>query len=104
MSFMKEHRTLYKTALSELQGSWQVLRAEVVKHHPFQDSDRLLFQIDEAMSWEAVRDLEYMRKNLLVIHNIAVHAKAPTEVIESIDYVLQNMEDVFEAMPEGESR
>ena len=72
--------------------------------HPFQDSDRLLFQIDEAMSWESVRDLEYMRKTLVVIHNIAVQAKAPSEVIDSIEYVEQNMEEVFEAKVKGEIR
>jgi hypothetical protein len=99
---MKEHNPVCKTALSDLQGAWQILRNEVVKQHPFQDSDRLLFQIDEAMSWEAVRDLEYMRKTLLIIRNIAIHAKAPPEVIELIGYVLQNLEEVFEAIAEGE--
>ena len=65
MPFMQEHNAVIKTALSDLQGAWEVLRDEVVQHHPFQDSDRLLFQIDEAMSWEAVRDLEYMRENTI---------------------------------------
>ena len=102
MPFMKEYNSVNKTALSDLQGSWQLLRDEVVKHHPFQDSDRLLFQIDEATSWEAVRDLEYMRKTLLIIRNIAVNAKAPAEVIEIIAYVLQCMDEVFKAMAEGE--
>lgn len=104
MPFMKEQSSVCKTALSDLQGAWQILRDEVVKCHPFQDSDRLLFQIDEAMSWEAVRDLKYMYKTLLIIRNIAVHAKAPSEVIESIGYVLQNMEEVFDAIVEGEIR
>lgn len=102
MPFMKEHRTLHKTALSDLQGAWHVLRGEVVSHHPFQDSDRLLLQIDEGMSWEAVRDLEYMRKTILVIRNIAIHAKAPSEVIESVEYLLQTMSQVYEAIVEGE--
>jgi len=102
--FIKEQSFVCKTAISDLQGAWQVLRDEVVKRHPFQDSDRLLFQIDEAMSWEAVRDLEYMRKTVLIIRNIAVQAKAPAEVIESIGYVQQNLEEVFEAIAEGEIR
>ncbi|MDD2853828.1 MAG: hypothetical protein PHY09_18225 [Desulfuromonadaceae bacterium] len=84
MPFVKEQNSVCKTALSDLQGAWQFLRDEVVKCHPFQDSDRLLFQIDEAMSWEAVRDLEYMRKTVLIIRNIAVQAKAPAEVVESL--------------------
>jgi hypothetical protein len=40
----------------------------------------------------------------LIIRNISVHAKAPSEVIESIGYVLQNMEEVFDAIAEGEIR
>ena len=104
MPFMKEQSSAYKTALSDLQGAWQILRDEVVKRHPFEDSDRLLFQIDEAMSWESVRDLKYMRKTLLIIRNIAVHVKAPSEVTDSIGYVLQNMDEVFEAIAKGEIR
>jgi hypothetical protein len=104
LAFMEEKKSACKTALSDLQGAWQLLRDEVVKHHPFQDSDSLLFQIDEAMSWEAVRDLKYMRKTLLIIRNIAFQAKAPPEVTESIGYVVQSLEDVFEAMAEGEIR
>ena len=103
MGFIKEHRTLYKTALSDLQGSWQNLRDEVLQHHPFHDSQRLIFQIDEGMSWEAVRDLEYMKKTLVLIRNIATQAKAPTEVLESIEYVWQNLQEVFVAISEGKA-
>jgi hypothetical protein len=101
---MKEHSSVCETALSDLQGAWQNLRSEVVRRHPLRGSERLLFQIDEAMSWEAVRDLKYMRETLLIIRNIAVHGEAPSEIIESIEYVLQNMEEVFEAIAEGEIR
>jgi hypothetical protein len=101
MAFMKEHSSLYKTALSDLQGAWQNLRDEVVEHYPFQDSDRLLFQIDEGMSWEAVRDLTYMRKTLLIIKNIAARARAPADVTEGIEYVLRSIEEVFAAIEEG---
>jgi hypothetical protein len=101
MAFMKEHSSLCKTALSDLQGAWQNLRDEVLNHHPFQDSDRLLFQIDEGMSWEAVRDLEYMRKTLLIIRNIAAHARAPADVTEGIECILHSIEEVFDAIEEG---
>lgn len=73
-----------------------------MRHHPFQDSDRLLFQIDEATSWEAVRNLEYMRKTLVIIRNIAVQADSPTEVVESIGYVSEMMKEAYEAITEGE--
>ena len=103
MAFIKEHKTLYKTALSDLQGSWQNLRDEVLQHHPFQDSHRLLFQIDEGMSWEAVRDLEYMKKTLVLIRNIAIQAKVQSEILESIEFVWQNLEEVFVAISEGKA-
>ena len=70
MAFMKEHASLYKTALSDLQGAWQNLRDEVVNNHPFQDSKRLLFQIDEAMSWETVRNLKLIPPLVLIIRNL----------------------------------
>ena len=37
----------------------------------FQNSDKLLFHIDEAMSWECVRNLKLMKETLLLVHNIA---------------------------------
>ena len=102
MPFIKEHSTVYKTALSDLQGAWHILRDETVKTHPFKDYDRILFQIDEAMSWEAVRDLKYMQKTLLIINNLAVQGNAPSEIIDSIGYVQDNMEEVLQAIAEGE--
>ena len=45
--------------------------------------------------------MEYMRKTLLIIRNIAVHADAPTEVVECIGYVLEMMNEVYEAIAEG---
>ena len=102
MTFHQESTHLYKTALSELQGAWQNLRETVVEHHPFKESQRLLFQIDEGMSWEADRDLEYMRKILLVVRNIATQAKASADIMECIQIVWQDLEEVFEAIAEGE--
>ncbi|MBW1717255.1 MAG: hypothetical protein JRJ77_15770 [Deltaproteobacteria bacterium] len=93
MPFYKEPEIYGKTALSDLQGAWQNLRNEVV---------RLLFHIDEAMSWESVRNLEHMRKTLLVIQNIAAQAKAPEDVIEWIEIVREDLDEVFAAIAEGE--
>jgi hypothetical protein len=47
MAFIKEQKTVYKTVLSDLQGAWQNLRAAAEEKHPFPESDRLIFQIDE---------------------------------------------------------
>jgi len=54
------------------------------------------------MSWEAVRDLKYMQKTLLIIKNLAVQGNAPSEVVASIGYVQDNMKEVLEAIAEGE--
>ncbi len=50
MKFYEESAHYEKTILSDLQGAWGNLRQAVVENHPFPESDRLLFHIDEAMS------------------------------------------------------
>ncbi len=102
MTFYTEPPHYRKTALSDLQGAWGNLRKEVVKAHPFPESERLLFHIDEGMSWENVRNLDNMRKTLLLIRNIAVQSKVPDEVSEWIEDVEENLEEVFTAIAEGE--
>jgi len=52
MPFMTEPSAYDKTALSDLHGAWQILREAVVEHPPFTEQSRLLFHIDEGMSWE----------------------------------------------------
>jgi hypothetical protein len=71
MKFYEEPPLYQKTILSDLQGAWVNLRQTVVENHPFPGSDRLLFHIDEAMSWESVRNLSQMRNTLLLIQNLA---------------------------------
>jgi hypothetical protein len=53
----------------------------------FPESDRLLFHIDEAMSWESVRNLNAMKKAFILIQNIALQANAPRDVLECINEV-----------------
>ena len=71
MGFSKEPSAYCKTALSDLQGAWANLRETVVTNFGFPNSDKLLFHIDEAMSWECVRNLKLMKETLLLVHNIA---------------------------------
>jgi len=49
-------------AWSDLQGAWETLRAAIVDARPFPDWQRLLFHVDEGMSWDSVNDLNGMRK------------------------------------------
>lgn len=101
MPFMTEPTTYDKTALSDLQGVWQVLRDEVVEHPLFTEQVRLLFHIDEGMSWENVRDLRNMEKILLVISNIVAQGPVLRELTGLVRGALA---EVFEALAEGEIR
>lgn len=58
MGFRTEPKSYDKTILSDLQGAWENLRADVVDAEPFPERAGLLFHIDEGMSWESVRDLD----------------------------------------------
>jgi hypothetical protein len=102
MPFMTEPTFYYKTALSDLQGAWQVLREAVVEHPPFTDQARLLFHIDEGMSWENVRNLRNMKNILLLIRNIVAQVDADPELQEQTDLVRGDLDEVFEALSEGD--
>ena len=103
MAFITEPTGYIKTALSELQGSWGNLRNAVVDNFGFPDSDKLLFHIDEAMSWESVRNLKAMKSTFILIQNIALQTEAPDEVTEWIDDVRESLDATFEAIAEGEA-
>ncbi len=103
MTFYIEPTGYEKTALSDLQGAWQNLRDEVVKTRPFPEWERILFHIDEAMSWESVRNLEQMRNKLLLIQNIAAQSEVPDKVAEWIKIVRQDLDEVFVALEEGKA-
>lgn len=103
MSFITEPTGYIKTALSELQGSWSNLRNAVVDNFGFPDSDKLLFHIDEAMSWESVRNLKAMKSIFILIQNIALQTETPEEVSEWIDDVRDSLDATFEAIAEGEA-
>lgn len=102
MAFIQEPSAYHKTVLSDLQASWSLLRETVVNDFGFIDSDKLLFHIDEAMSWESVRNLDYMKATFIVIQNIAIQTKAPETVMEQIDAVRDDLDETFQAFTEGE--
>ena len=101
MAFVKEPTGYIKTALSDLQGAWINLRDAVVENFGFPNSDKLLLHIDEAMSWECVRNLKRMKETLLLVQNIAAQY-APKEVNEWVQPVRENLEEVLSAIKEGE--
>lgn len=85
--FNKEKTGYEKTILSDLQGAWSCLRESVVNNFGFDGSDRVIFHIDEAMSWEVVRNLRQMPPILVVIRNICVKGEAPQEILEDINRI-----------------
>ncbi len=87
MPFTEEPTGYEKTILSDLQGAWIVLRESVVETGGFEGWDRALLHIDEAMSWETVRNLRLMPPLILIIRNLCTQGKAPIEVLDSIQGV-----------------
>jgi len=95
MPFVQEPTGYKKTILSDLQGAWSLLRDSVVDAAGFEGWDRAIFHIDEAMSWETVRNLTRMSPLLLIIRNICIQGKVPEEVLENIRYVDKILKEVL---------
>ncbi len=102
MAFITEPTGYHKTALSDLQGAWGNLRESVVANFGFPESDKLLFHVDEAMSWECVRNLKLMKETFLLVQNISLQSKAPEDIVEMVGIVRESLEEVFSAIKEGE--
>ncbi len=102
MSFYKEPTGYQKTIISDLQGAWQNLREAVVENVGFEDWDRILFHVDEAMSWESVRDLDRMKSTLTVIRNIAAQTEIPDEPASWIQEVSSILDKVLEKIRNGQ--
>ena len=103
MGFESEPHSYSKTAISDLQGAWQCLRSEVVDHFGFDGSDKLLCHIDEAMSWESVRNFEKMKSSLLIVSNIIAQSDPPEDIPELLQSVREHFEDAMLAIKEGEA-
>lgn len=95
MTFDEEKTGYEKTILSDLQGAWKNLQDSVIESLEFYGSNRAILNINQAMSWEIVRDLRRMPPLLLVIRNICAQGGAPHEVIENINYVDEILKDVL---------
>ncbi len=101
MGFDTEPTGYEKTILSELQGAWQCLRVEVADNPGFTDWDRVVFHVDEAMSWESVRNLRQMNRSLLLVRNLIQQGDAPNNVMECLESVDELMAETLEALDAG---
>jgi hypothetical protein len=100
MVFYQEPHHYEKTILSDLQGAWGLLREATVKEHETKDCSRLFFHIDEATSWESVRNLEHMRKTFVLIQSLAQQVEVSEETAELIEDV---RDILYEALNEIQS-
>ena len=101
MSFHTEPAHYNKTILTDLQGAWGNLRAAVIEEHNNNDCTKLLFHIDEAMSWESVRDLSHMKKTVVLIQNIAQQMQLSEDVFEWVEVVRSLLYEVLEEIEGG---
>jgi len=63
----------------------------------------MLFHIDEAMSWESVRNLQSMKTTLLLIRNISIQTETPDAVRKWIEDVRQCLEAALSKITEDRS-
>jgi hypothetical protein len=101
MTFFTEPTGYEKTILSDLQGAWGCLRDAVVDQAGFPGWDRMLFHIDEAMSWETVRHLERMEPLVVLIRNLALQGQAVEEIMELLEDVNDILREVYEMQRQG---
>lgn len=95
MTFPTEQSGYEKTILSDLQGAWALLRQAVVDTDGFDNAARVLFHIDEAMSWETVRNLHRMPNLLLIIRNLCHQGGAPDDVLECAAQVQEILDELL---------
>lgn len=97
MTFYQEPTGYEKTLLSDLQGAWLCLREAVVEGRLFDWRANVLFHIDEAMSWESVRDLSRMKQALLLVRNLIRQSSVDDEVhcwVEQVDRLFAELAGV----------
>ena len=101
MSFYQEPTHYEKIILSDLQGTWEVLRDEVIKEHAGKDCSQLLFHINEAMSWESVRNLKHMKNTFVLVQSIAQQTNVSDEIMELVEDIRDVLYEVLNEIQHG---
>ena len=101
MTFYQESNHYEKTIISDLQGAWGNLRTAVVKEHETTDCSKLLFHIDEAMSWECVRNLDYMKQIFQVVQSLSQKMNLSSEVMEWVEDIRNILHEVLDEIKGG---
>ncbi|MEI6269073.1 MAG: hypothetical protein WCP01_09360 [Methylococcaceae bacterium] len=103
MSFYQEPAYYEKTIICDLQGAWEVLKDEVIKEHDSKDCSQLMFHINEAMSWESVRDLNHMKNTFILVQSIAQQINVSDEIIELIEDIRDVLYEVLNEIQHGKT-
>ena len=102
MTFYQQPAGYVKTVLSDLQGAWGNLRRAVVDESERVDCGKLLFHIDEAMSWESVRNLEQMQKTFVLVQSLAQQLELNEEAMMWVEEVRDSLYATLRKIEEGE--
>ena len=100
MAIFTEQTTYEKTILSDLQGAWSVLRHSVAENAGFEGWERMLFHIEEAMSWEVVRHLERMKPLLVIVRNIALQGSSSESIMQEIEDISEILDETLKTHPQ----
>ena len=101
MSFYQEPTHYEKTILPDLQGAWEVLREAVIKEQASKDCSQLLFHIQEAMSWESMRNLKHMKNTFVLVQSVAQQINVSDEIIELMEDVRDVLYEVLNEIQHG---
>lgn len=66
-------------------GACENFKHTILCLHPFPGSDRIIFHLNEAMSWEMVRDLKKMKDVYLLIRNMCLKSQKAEELKEALE-------------------
>lgn len=101
MAFYQEPGFYEKTILSDLQGAWEFLREALVDEHKTKDCSKLLFHVDEAMSWESVRNLEHMKNTFILIQSSAQQIGVTHQTAQLIEDVRELLYETLSEIKKG---
>ena len=101
MAFYREPHHYEKTIVSDLQGAWELLREAIIQGHETRDCSQLLFHVNEAMSWESVRNLEHMKDTLVLIQSISQQLSVSAKITELIEDVREILYETLNEIEKG---
>ncbi len=100
MAISKESTRYEKTVLSDLQEAWEKLRDSVFRYSDFEGCNLAVLRINEAMSWEVVRDIKRMGPLLAEIGEVCARGNADEEIRENIGKVDAILRKALPEVPE----